>query len=405
MLQKGIISQNFRNADVEEFLQGAENWDGETNGAQPEVDARVNHNKGSSSRRKEAAAEMAKSGMVHTEVISNPSITTIYKEAVPKGTKSFCFATEQNLSSSSDEIIDTSAEEELNTVVTNLNISGRSIVGNSVTRSNAVQSDRVIQEVRQNKQPTPEERADDMIKEAEKSRTHMYELSGKETSAVAHLSKSKPPLSVQAIDEDYQMLDPHVDEATKDKIRNFEYIDFARLLPRNKGFLFEEDQQRLEFMSRNGQTFLAPIAERELSTINSYNKWGQAFRIYSNILMTVHPSKVNELLQYNHIIHSTSFAYLWDNVYAYDKEFRHHVSHHPTCSWAIILQQAWTLLIKDDIDSEGLYGKGSPGGHNHVNEPCRCFNRGKCTFQPSCKFEHCCSIKKCGKFRQGAHIC
>ena len=39
------------------------------------------------------------------------------------------------------------------------------------------------------------------------------------------------------------------------------------------------------------------------------------------------------------------------------------------------------------------------------SEPCRRFNKGRCTFGLSCKFDHRCSVKKCGKFGHGAHQC
>ena len=38
-------------------------------------------------------------------------------------------------------------------------------------------------------------------------------------------------------------------------------------------------------------------------------------------------------------------------------------------------------------------------------EPCRRYNKGKCTFGLSCNCDHRCSVPKCGKFGHGAHIC
>ena len=61
-------------------------------------------------------------------------------------------------------------------------------------------------------------------------------------------------------------------------------------------------------VSRNEMTYLSPIADRELVTINSYNKWEQAFRVYSNVLTSKFPAKATELLQYNHTIHTASFV-------------------------------------------------------------------------------------------------
>ena len=161
----------------------------------------------------------------------------------------------------------------------------------------------------------------------------------------------------------------------------------------------------MEIVSRNGQTFLSPVADRELTQINSYNRWEQAFRIFSNVLTSKYPGKATELLQYSHVIHTSSMSYAWDNVYAYDKEFHQHISRHPSRSWAVILQQAWTMLLKDRVrnNNNSLFQKGSGGKKR--GEPCRRFNRGKCTFGLSCRYDHRCAVKKCGKFGHGAHIC
>ena len=127
-------------------------------------------------------------------------------------------------------------------------------------------------------------------------------------------------------------------------------------------------------------------------------------RIYSNIYTKAHPQKASELIQYNHIISTIALTYTWENVYSYDKEFRMHLSKHANRSWAIILQQAWTMRLRDRIknDHTGLspqYANKSGNGRNV--EPCRRFNRGKCNFEASCK--HRCSY--CGKFGHGFFNC
>ena len=170
---------------------------------------------------------------------------------------------------------------------------------------------------------TPEAQADNLIRDAERSRARLLEVPG----------KSPPILSTVQIDEDYQMIDSHLDDMIKRKIVNFKYIDFSKLINRSK--VISEQDQRLEIVNHNGMTYFAPVADN--IQINTYGKWEQAFRIYSNTLTSVYPSEAPELLQYNHTIHTASSSYVWDNVYAYDKEFRHHIGRHPSRSWAIIL--------------------------------------------------------------------
>ena len=124
------------------------------------------------------------------------------------------------------------------------------------------------------------------------------------------------------------------------------------------------------------------------------------------------PEKANELIQYNYIIHSASQSYVWENVYAYDKEFRRHIECHPTRNWGVILQQTWTMLIKGRILVHGN-GKGSFHGNDRSmgngntagprKKICFGFNQGKCTYSSRCKFEHRCGL--CGKFGHGAFNC
>ena len=45
----------------------------------------------------------------------------------------------------------------------------------------------------------------------------------------------------------------------KRHIQCFEYVDFSKLLAKGKSL--KEDEQRLEIVSKNGMTFLAPISD------------------------------------------------------------------------------------------------------------------------------------------------
>ena len=155
---------------------------------------------------------------------------------------------------------------------------------------------------------------------------------------------------------------------------------------------------------------MSPISDRDNLSINSYGRWEQAFRVYSNIITSKSPGKATELLQYNHTIHMASTTYSWDNVYSYDKEFRHHIARHPYHSWGIILQQAWTMLLKDRVKYDHTSQRnGNHKGYNRGNgnskEICKRFNKGHCMLGLSCRYDHRCAILKCGKFSHGVHIC
>ena len=205
------------------------------------------------------------------------------------------------------------------------------------------------------------------------------------------------------VDENYLVIGAHVDPTIQQKIVNNEFIDFAKLLPKGRFEGVHEDESKLELVTRGGSTYFVPAGDRKNSSISSFAKWEQAFRVFSNIFTRVYPGKATELIQYNHIIHLAASTYIWDNVYMYDKEFRMHISNFPQRSWAVILQQAWAMYLKDRISQR--FENGNRPGARKINEICRRFNKGKCPNGNSCKYEHRCEVKECGKYGHGAHIC
>ena len=139
----------------------------------------------------------------------------------------------------------------------------------------------------------------------------------------------------------------------------------------------------MELIHKNGMTFWSPVSQREGqgNLITSFGKWETAFRVFSNIYAGQYPLKAAELLQYSHVIHMASQTYYWENIYLYDKEFRFHMSKHPQRSWAVILQQAWNLRLKDKIKFDNFQGDKS---RPKSKEICKRFNRGKCNLGASC---------------------
>ena len=83
-----------------------------------------------------------------------------------------------------------------------------------------------------------------------------------------------------------------------------------------------------------------------------------------------------------------------------------HMSQFPNRNWAIILQQVWSMYLKDRWQRDD--SKFHASNHNSSRpkkEICKRFNEGKCTNGVSCKYDHQCEVKECGKFGHGAHIC
>ena len=160
----------------------------------------------------------------------------------------------------------------------------------------------------------------------------------------------------------------------------------------------------MQLVNHNGRAYYVPASELDRAEINSLFRWEQAFWVFSDIFTQRFPQKSAKLIQYNHVIHTAVATAAWENVAAYDCEFRKHMARHPLRSWGIILQQAWTVNIKD---------KSAPGNKPmdiRSNTPakkkvelCWRFNRGKCSYGMNCKFNHRCGV--CSKFGHGAHSC
>ena len=257
----------------------------------------------------------------------------------------------------------------------------------------------------QNKQEvellTADERVPNMIQQAEAAKARMFATTGNDSSQI-----NKNIISPTAIvDEGYIVVGAHLDEAMVNKIKVGDYVDFGKLIPRDRMI---DDDGRMELCIRNGRTFWMLVANTV--SINNFSRWEQAFRVYSNIYCKANPHRSAELIEYNHVIHTISLAYTWDNVYGYDKEFRMHMSRNPQRSWAMILQQAWSLRLRDRVhgnqvgQSTSGYSGGQQGASRaKVNEPCRRFNRGRCNFGSNCKYEHRCTY--CLKFGHSVLNC
>ena len=249
--------------------------------------------------------------------------------------------------------------------------------------------------------PENQDHGEEMTREAEMSKARLLPTRGNSNLPVDEFVIQDSYSSVA--DENYLVIGGNLDQSLKQKIINHEYIDFACLLP--KGRLAMEQDTRMELINKGGATYFVPVADCELAGIHNFAKWEQAFRVFSNVYTHHYPSRATELIQYNHVIHTATTTYIWENVYTYDREFRMRLSHFPHRSWAIILQQAWSMYLKDKIPKGGFqdnWGANNTGVHKDI---CKRFNKGICTKGFSCKYDHRCAVPECGKFGHGAHIC
>ena len=88
------------------------------------------------------------------------------------------------------------------------------------------------------------------------------------------------------VDETYMLVASHLDESIIRKIENSEYVDFTKLIPKDK--IVAEDDTELKLVMCEGKTFYVLV--KETQAISGFGRWEQAFRVFSNIYTQVHPT-------------------------------------------------------------------------------------------------------------------
>ena len=140
-----------------------------------------------------------------------------------------------------------------------------------------------------------------MIHDAEKSKAGIYDVPGRqhEINLRNDISPQTPVVHSALLDEDYLLVGSYVDETTRNKIGNGEYVDFAKLMPQD--WINAEEDNRMEIVNRGGMSYWVPIADKNSTNISSYLKWEQAFHVFSNIYMAFHPTRgrVNSIQPYH----------------------------------------------------------------------------------------------------------
>ena len=118
-------------------------------------------------------------------------------------------------------------------------------------------------------------------------------------------------------DNDFFHLTCHIDPNLRSKIEQGAYVDLEKLLPKDKVKNRISDDTRLEWVHRNGGTFLVPANDRE-NKINGIRHWDQAFRVYATIYCGANPQRSREIWHYVSVINTATASYAWDNVASYD---------------------------------------------------------------------------------------
>lgn len=279
-----------------------------------------------------------------------------------------------------------------------------------VTESQPSEDPRVVQQ--REERAASKRRTDERILEAERQRITMAKPTAGNPTFVDTVPEpislddeqresllNKPGSSDLSCDDQLYQLTAHLDRALIEKIKNGEYMDFSKLVPRDS-VIPDNEKKKFQIVDDEGKPAFAPYEEKDAGGISSYKKWELAFDIYAGIFTKFHPARAAELLEYRHIIRRGAEMFQWANVYNYDKIFRQHVERNPGRTWAKKHQDTWSNHVRDQKTSS------SPPGTEFKKKkpPCKFFNRpGGCKRGRNCDHDHKCSY--CFKFGHGRHEC
>ena len=198
----------------------------------------------------------------------------------------------------------------------------------------------------------------------------------------------------------------HVDEQLVLKIEQGEYVDLRKLRISYK--LKQNESQRYGFQIKNddGNSYLVPTSDEGEQKINHACRFEQAFRVYTTIYTTANPDRAPEIWQYVDTINRAATTYLWENVVAYDFQFRHLMAKNPRRSWNCTCTEMWNLTLLAPLSGRTAIHGSTAGGSFCTKRKegyCWRFNKGSCKFGDNCRFKHRCSY--CNSSSHGASKC
>ena len=243
-------------------------------------------------------------------------------------------------------------------------------------------------------------RTEKMVLDAERFKATIAAPQGNEIVPYHNLHRDNYPMVPGGPSDDkFFHLTCHIDKSLRAKIEKGEFVELEKLLPREKSIGGAPlADNRMEWIYEEGQTFLAPVSNRQ-SKITNIRKWEQAFRVYAAIYSGANPSRAQEIWQYVYVINLAASTYTWDNVANYDYTFRQLMEFNPKRSWAITYRQMWNLAMRNPImpqTDSTINARFGNRGDFHVKKKspdyCWSFNKGqKCKFGPKCRFIERCS--------------
>ena len=196
------------------------------------------------------------------------------------------------------------------------------------------------------------------------------------------------------------LLSKHVPDNIRRRIWANRVVDFAFLLQPDP-----HEDETLEFVRTGDSNALSLRKTKAKGKVDNWIAWNKALRVFTEIYCMKYPNRCMPLLQYSGLLNNLSSKFPFDQVYAYDKEFRADLQWNPNKQWNVIDTQLWSMCLHGihTLPHQGnprQYTFKKPNRSDTRARPTQgtikhCFdhNRGGC-FRPSCVFPHICG--NCG---------
>lgn len=158
---------------------------------------------------------------------------------------------------------------------------------------------------------------------------------------------------------------PAIDKKMADAIEKGDYVDFDKLMRRKLGDKSKEERRKgvqchLKTGVMDGDETTLLLKKAKVDTVGNFTEWMAVWNLFMQARLHFRPGEAYELFRYQ--THITSFAakHKWDAVYAYDIDFRHHISLERSLPKA---ERSWhwevksTELMNEDLHNSFLSPK------------------------------------------------
>ena len=181
-----------------------------------------------------------------------------------------------------------------------------------------------------------------------------------------------------------------------------EFMELSKLLPKNFNSLQPLHDETLTLSLENS---VIRVNKAKATSITNIEEWTSAFTAYMSVIISKHPNRAAELLEYLSLIRYAAKYLRGLGWCVYDVKFRQKAAAHKSIKWSVIDSQLWLKtftvapsLMKEDI---GFFQSGPSSMPSTVREneyrTCHNYNKDIPCVRTPCPYAHKCNKPGCGR--------